>query len=160
MGIYGEFTLHLIDFTLGQVEVVAMHFCSIEVVIISWTAINYCLASTDKNQCFSKIWTRFTNHSHCISGIGDGIFEELFSTEGEKKSLVIMHVLSRLIESLFGVASKHITGGIIAHRHCGTVVVTSLVEGCSAETMDAGLVQQLKSDTSKLGADCFLPALG
>lgn len=143
MVIYSELTFHLIDFTLSQVEVVAMHFYSTEVVIGSRIAVHYCLAPIDENQCFSKIWTRVSYHFHCINSASDRIFEELFSAEGEKKGLVIVHVLARLTEGLFGVASKHITQGVIAHRHRGTAVVTALVEGCTGETMDAGLVQQL-----------------
>ena len=137
-----------------------MHLCSTEVVIISWIVIDNRLTSTDKNQCFSKIWTRVTYHFHCISRTSDWISEELFSTESEKKGLVIIHILSRLTERLFGVTSEHKTRGVIAHRHCGTAGVTSLVEGCSGETMDAGLVQQLESDSPQLGADCSLLALG
>ncbi len=133
-----------------------MHFCRCKVVIIPRTAINYCFASIDKNQVFSKIWTRVSYHFHCISRSSDWKFEELFTTEGEKKCLVIVDILSRLTERLFGVTSKHITRVVVAHRHCGADVVTSLVEGCTGETMDAGLVQQLQLDTSQLGADCFL----
>lgn len=160
MVIYCELTFHLIDFTVSQFEVIAMHFSSSEVVIISRITINYWLASIDKNQCFSKIWTRVTNHSHCISRSGDRIFAELVSMESEKKSLVIMHILTRLTKRLFGVTSKNITRGVIAHRHCGAMVVTSLVEGCTSEIMDTGLVQQLQFDISQLGTDCFLLASG
>lgn len=143
MVFHRELTLHSIDFTLCQVEVVAIHVCSTEVVIISWIVMDYCFVSVYKNQIFSKIWTTATYHFHCICRSGDRIFEERFSTEGKKEGLVIMHVLSRLTERLFGVTSKHKTGGVISHRHCGAVVVTSLVEGCAGETVDAGLVQQL-----------------
>lgn len=119
-----------------------------------------CFASHDKNQIFSKIWTTVTNHSYCISWRRDWIFDELFSIKGEKKGLLILHVPARLTEGWFGVASKHITGSIEAHRHRGTVFVTLLVEASTAETMDAGLVQQTQFDSSQLGADFFLLAAG
>lgn len=108
-GYYRELTLHLIDFTLSQGEVVPMHISSSEVVMSPWSAMYNCLASMDKNQIFSKIWTTVSYHFHCTTSASDRIFEELFSTEGEEKGLVIIHIGRRLTERLFGVASKHVT---------------------------------------------------
>lgn len=123
-----ELTLHLIDLTLSQLEVVAIHLCSIETVIISWTVKDHWLPYTKKDQIFSKIWTIVNHHSHCTLRFVDWIFDKLFPPESEKKGFVIVRVLAGLTEGLFGVTSEHKTGGVESHRHRGTAVVTSSVE--------------------------------
>lgn len=137
-----------------------MDLCRLKVETGAWIGNHHRLVPMQEQQS-TKMWTCASvcesrlpldacNLQHFTSAITDAV----------KESLLVKDSLSALGVVLGGVAPKDKSGSIVSHSDSGALYVTASVECSCCETVDAGFVEQVKSDVTEERQQLFLLVFG
>lgn len=142
-------TFNSIHFKLSQCQVFSMHRCPLKVEAFPWVGLELRFVLMQEHQS-TIIWTSvcicestlaaYTRHPQGL------IFPR---TDAVEESFLVLDALSALSVILRGVSSEDIPSSVVSDNDSGALCVTAAVKSSSCEAVDAGFVEQVKSDMTK-----------